>query len=67
MRVKLLRPAKITVEAGHVVDVPQSLGDFLISVGSARRFDAFMRETPEDPTMIEKPEVKKTARKTAKK
>lgn len=35
MKVKLLRDARILHQAGDVVDVPPSVCDFLVSVGSA--------------------------------
>lgn len=61
MKVQLLKPARINHEAGDIVEVSPAQGDFLVSVGSARRLEFAAK------TEIEKPEEKKTTRKTAKK
>ena len=61
MVVKLLRPARINHEAGDIVEVSPAQGAFLMSVGGAIPVEYAAK------TEIEKPEEKKTARKTAKK
>ena len=52
MKVQLLKPARINHEAGDIVEVSPAQGAFLMSVTKNE---------------IEKPEEKKTTRKTAKK
>ena len=61
MRVQLLKPARINHEAGDIVEVSPAQGAFLMSVGSARPVEFATKNE------IEKPEEKKTTRKTAKK
>lgn len=61
MKVKLLRPARINHEAGDIVEVSPAQGSFLCSIGSARPVEYAKK------TEIEKPEEKKTTRRTAKK
>lgn len=46
MKVRLLRPARITVNAGEIVEVSPDVAAFLLSVGSAE-IPAVMREVPE--------------------
>ena len=61
MVVRLLRSARINHEAGDIVEVSPAQGAFLMSVGSACPVEYMAK------TQIEKPEERKTTRKTAKK
>lgn len=45
MKVRLLKPARITVQAGEIIEVSPAEANFLMSVGSAEIVSA--KETPE--------------------
>ena len=50
MKVKLIRAARIRLEAGEIVEVSPAEAGFLLSTGSAERVaetPVMMRETPE--------------------
>ena len=61
MVVRLLKSARINHEAGDIVEVSPAQGAFLMSVGVAYPAELAKK------TEIEKPEERKTTRKTAKK
>lgn len=61
MVVQLLKPARINHNAGDIVEVSPAQGSLLVSLGAARPVEYAAK------TEIEKPEEKKTTRKTAKK
>jgi len=50
MKVRLLRAARITHNAGEIVEVSPDQAAFLLSVGSAEQVVAAKRETPEKAT-----------------
>lgn len=50
MKVRLLRVARITHNAGEIVEVSPAEAAFLLSVGSAEPVEAAVKETPEKAT-----------------
>lgn len=50
MKVRLLRAARITHNAGEIVEVSPDQAAFLLSVGSAEPVVAAVKETPEKAT-----------------
>lgn len=52
MKIRLLRPARITLNAGEIVEVSPDQAAFLLSVGSAEivRPEPEKKETPEKAT-----------------
>lgn len=50
MKIRLLRPARITMNAGEIVEVSPDQARFLLSVGSAEIVRPEMKETPEKAT-----------------
>jgi hypothetical protein len=50
MKVRLLRAARITHNAGEIVEVSPDQAAFLLSVGSAESVVAAVKETPEKAT-----------------
>lgn len=50
MKVRLLRAARITHNAGEIVEVSPDQAAFLLSVGSAEPVVAAKKETPEKAT-----------------
>lgn len=47
MKVRLLRPARVNLNAGEIVDVSPAQAAFLLSVGSAEIVRTEKKETPE--------------------
>lgn len=47
MKIRLLRPARITMNAGEIVEVSPDQARFLLSVGSAEIVRPEKKETPE--------------------
>jgi len=52
MKVKLLRTARINHEAGEIVEVSPEQGNFLLSVGSAEKYEE--KEQPKKKTTKKK-------------
>lgn len=50
MKVRLLKTARITHNAGEIVEVSPAEAAFLLSVGSAEPVVAAVKETPEKAT-----------------
>lgn len=50
MKIRLLRAARITMNAGEIVEVSPDQATFLLSVGSAELVVAAKKETPEKAT-----------------
>ena len=50
MKIRLLRPARITMNAGEIVEVSPDQARFLLSVGSAEIVRPEKKETPEKAT-----------------
>lgn len=55
MKLRLTRPARISHEAGEIVEVSPEVANFLIGVGSAVKVE----EEPKKPTKEEKKPAKK--------
>lgn len=47
MKIRLLKPARITMNAGEIVEVSPDQARFLLSVGSAEIVRPEKKETPE--------------------
>lgn len=47
MKIRLLRPARITMNTGEIVEVSPDQARFLLSVGSAEIVGPEKKETPE--------------------
>ncbi len=47
MKIRLLRPARINLSAGEIVEVSPAQANFLLSVGSAEIYRPEKQETPE--------------------